>query len=200
MSSVILVNVCLNINRLQGHGIWEILFGRIKFFSVQSKKQILMKEVKKSRKRSTRAVPKGYHTVTPFLMVNDARGLIEFIEKALNGEMTSVMKTDDGKIMHATVQIGDSIVMIADVMPGMNQVMPACLYLYVDDVDAMYRQAINARATSIREPVDEFYGDRSAGVRDEWNNQWWLATHIEDVSEEEMERRKEKFLHEGRQN
>ena len=133
-------------------------------------------------------------------MVNDARGLMEFMKNALNAETTSVMKTDDGKIMHATVQIGDSIIMVADVMPGMSEVMPACLYIYVDDVDAMYRQAINAKAISIREPVDEFYGDRSAGVRDEWNNQWWLATHIEDVSDEEMERRKEKFLHEGRHN
>ena len=158
-----------------------------------------MKVEKKSRKKSIRTVPKGYHTVTPFLMVNDARGLIEFMEKALNGESTSVMKTDDGKIMHATVQIGDSIIMIADVMPGM-EVMPACLYLYVDDVDASYRQAINVKGTSLREPTDEFYGDRSAGVRDEWNNQWWFATHIEDVSEEELERRKEKFLHEGRHN
>jgi PhnB protein len=159
-----------------------------------------MKVEKKSQKRSTRTVPKGYHTVTPFLMVNDARGLIEFMKKALNGEATSVMKMDDGKIMHATVQIGDSIIMIADLMPGANEVMPACLYLYVDDVDASYKQAINAKGISLREPTDEFYGDRSAGVRDEWNNQWWFATHIEDVSEEELERRKEKFLHEGRHN
>jgi len=165
-----------------------------------SKTKILMKVEKKTQKRSTRRIPKGYHSVTPFLMVNDARGLIEFMKKALNGEATSVMKMDDGKIMHATVQIGDSIIMVADLMPGMNEVMPACLYLYVDDVDASYKQAINAKGISLREPTDEFYGDRSAGIRDEWNNQWWFATHIEDVSDEEMERRKEKFLHEGRQN
>ena len=159
-----------------------------------------MKVEKKTQKRSTRRIPKGYHSVTPFLMVNDARGLIEFMKKALNGEATSVMKMDDGKIMHATVQIGDSIIMVADLMPGTNEVMPACLYLYVDDVDASYKQAINAKGISLREPTDEFYGDRSAGIRDEWNNQWWFATHIEDVSDEEMERRKEKFLHEGRHN
>ena len=154
-----------------------------------------MKRVEnKSQKKSIRTVPKGYHSVTPFLMVNDARGLIEFIEKALDGNVTSMMKSEDGKIMHATVQIGDSLVMIADTMSG-SQPMPAMLYLYVDDVDAKYRQAINANGTSIREPVDEFYGDRSAGVRDEWNNQWWLATHIEDVSDDEMERRKEEYLH-----
>lgn len=161
------------------------------FYAVNSKTKILMK-VEKDR-TSVRTVPEGYHTVTPFIMVNDARGLIEFMKNALNGELTSVVKTNDGKIIHATVQIGDSIVMIADAMPGRSEA-PACLYLYVDDVDDMYRKAINANATSLREPIDEFYGDRSAGVKDEWNNQWWLATHIEDVSNEEMERRKEKFL------
>ena len=157
-----------------------------------------MKKVEReSQKKSVRAVPKGFHTVTPYLVVNDARGLLEFIEKAFDGEVTSKMKGEDGRIMHSTVQIGDSIIMVSDVMKGMNEPMPTMLYLYVDDVDAMYRQAINARATSIREPVDEFYGDRSAGVRDEWNNQWWVATHVEDMSDEEMERRKEEFLNKG---
>jgi PhnB protein len=157
-----------------------------------------MKKVeRKSQKKTTKAIPKGFHTVTPYLVVNDARGLLEFIEKAFDGEVTSNMKGEDGRIMHATVQIGDSVIMVSDVMKGMNEPMPTMLYLYVDDVDAMYRQAINANATSIREPIDEFYGDRSAGVRDEWNNQWWLATHIEDISNEEMERRKEEFLKKG---
>jgi len=154
-----------------------------------------MKKVeRKSRTKSARKVPKGFHTVTPFLMVNDARGLIEFMERAFNGEVTANVKDDGGRIMHATVQIGDSLVMVADVMNG-SQPVPAMLYLYVDDVDAVYRQAIDAHGTSLREPIDEFYGDRSAGVKDEWNNQWWLATHVEDVSDEEMERRKEEFLH-----
>ena len=119
------------------------------------------------------------------------------MEKAFNGEVTSKMKGDDGRIMHATVQIGDSIIMVSDVMKGMNEPMPTMLYLYVDDVDAMYRQAIDANGTSIREPIDEFYGDRSAGVKDEWNNQWWVATHVEDMSDAEMERRKEEFLKKG---
>lgn len=158
-----------------------------------------MKAESKSRKRSTRPVPKGFHTVTPFLIVNDARGLIEFMQKAFDGQVTAMVKTDNGKIMHSTVQIGDSLVMIADVMNG-AQPMPAMLYLYVDDVDEMYRKAVNANGTSLREPVDEFYGDRSAGVKDEWNNQWWLATHIEDVSDKEMERRREEFLHKDRNN
>ena len=159
-----------------------------------------MKVERKSQKKSKRTIPEGFHTVTPFLNVNDARGLIEFMQKALNGEVTSMMKMDDGKVMHATVQIGNSPIMVADLMPGMNEPSPATLYLYVDDVDEMYHQAIDAKGTSIREPVDEFYGDRSAGVKDKWNNSWWFATHIEDVSDAELERRKEKFLHENRSN
>ena len=159
-----------------------------------------MKKVeRKSQKRSTSAVPKGFTTVTPYLVVNDARGLLEFIERAFDGKVISNMKGEEGRIMHATVQIGDSIIMVSDVMKGMNEPMPSMLYLYVDDVDATYRQALNANGTSVREPVDEFYGDRSAGIRDEWNNQWWVATHIEDVNNEEMERRKEEFLRKGAQ-
>ena len=159
-----------------------------------------MKKVeRKSQKRSTSAVPKGFTTVTPYLVVNDARGLLEFIQRAFDGEVISNMKGEEGRIMHATVQIGDSIIMVSDVMKGMNEPMPSMLYLYVDDVDATYRQALNANGTSVREPVDEFYGDRSAGIRDEWNNQWWVATHIEDVNNEEMERRKEEFLKKGAQ-
>lgn len=154
-----------------------------------------MKVERKSQKKSKRTIPEGFHTVTPFLSVNDARGLIEFMQTGLNGEVTSMIKMDEGKIMHATVQIGDSPIMVADLMPGMNQPTPATLYLYVDDVDESYRRALNANGTSLRAPVDEFYGDRSAGVKDRWNNQWWFATHIEDVSDKEMERRKEEFLH-----
>jgi PhnB protein len=99
-----------------------------------------------------------------------------------------------GKVMHATVQIGDCQIMVADAMDPTQKAMPTMLYLYVDDVDAAYRQALEANGTSLREPVDEFYGDRSAGIKDEWNNQWWLATHKEDVSDAEMEKRKEEFL------
>jgi PhnB protein len=155
-----------------------------------------MKAPSKSRKsKSVKAVPKGFHNVTPFLMVDNASGLIEFMQKAFDGKVTSNMKMDNGNVMHATVRIGDSEIMVADVMDrATQQPMPTMLYLYVDDVDAMYEQALSANASSIRVPTDEFYGDRSAGIKDEWNNQWWLATHKEDVSDEEMERRKEEFL------
>ena len=94
--------------------------------------------------------------------------------------------------MHAGVQIGDSQIMVSD----STEQYPAGssrLYLYVDDVDATYKNAITAKGISLREPTDEFYGDRSSGVKDAWGNEWWIATHVEDVDEEEMEKRAKEF-------
>ena len=147
-----------------------------------------MEKQGKNQKGNVKAVPEGMHTVTPFLVADGANELIRFIEQSFDGKTTSIMKTKDGKVMHATVQIGDSQIMVADA----TDKYPAGssrLYLYVDDVDAMYKKATDAKGTSLREPTDEFYGDRSAGVKDSWGNEWWIATHIEDVDDEEMERR-----------
>lgn len=93
-----------------------------------------------------------------------------------------------GAIMHAEVRIGDSRVMMGEPPCGI-QPIPACLHLYVEDTDAVYRRALAAGATSVREPADQFYGDRNAGVKDPSGNSWWITTHVEDVSPEEMERR-----------
>ncbi len=132
-------------------------------------------------------IPKGYGTVTPFLCVADAAKLIDFLKQAFGAEVTFRMNRPDGAVAHAEVQIGDSKVMIGQPAPG--QELRAMLHLYVPDTDASYRSAIAAGAESIREPADQFYGDRSAGVRDLSGNQWWIATHVEDVAPEEMERR-----------
>lgn len=137
-------------------------------------------------------IPDGFHTVTPFLVVKDTTKLLEFVKKAFNGETTSIMKDPDGRVMHATARIGDSIIMASDEMERFPA-MSCMLYLYVDDVDAIYKQAIKAGGQSLREPTDEFYGDRSAGIKDAWDNQWWIATHVEDVNDEEMKRRAEQF-------
>jgi uncharacterized glyoxalase superfamily protein PhnB len=103
------------------------------------------------------------------------------------------MRGPDGKIGHAEVEIGDSIVMLADVPPD-GEAMRTMLNIYVEDCDATYKSALAAGAESVREPEDQFYGDRSGGVRDKWGNQYYVSTHIEDVSPEEMERRvKEQF-------
>ena len=92
--------------------------------------------------------------------------------------------------MHAEVRVGDSIIMLGE-SGGPFPPMPTCLYLYVPNTDAVYKASLNAGGTSIREPADQFYGDRVAGVKDPSGNQWWIATHIEDVSEEELARRAE---------
>ena len=151
-----------------------------------------MKEKTTSHATMAKPIPEGFHTVTPFLIVKDSTKLLEFIKKAFNGETTSMMKDPDGKVMHATARIGDSNIMLSDEMDRFPA-MSCMLYLYVDDVDATYKQAIKAGGQSLREPTNEFYGDRSAGVKDAWNNQWWIATHIEDVDDEEMKRRAEEF-------
>jgi PhnB protein len=132
-------------------------------------------------------IPKGFGTVTPFLTVTEAGKLIDFLQQAFAAQVKFRMDAPDGSVRHAEVKIGDSMVMIGQVEPGKE--MPLMLHLYVPDTDVIYRSAVAAGATSIREPADQFYGDRSAGVRDAWGNQWWMATHMEDVSQEELERR-----------
>lgn len=133
-------------------------------------------------------IPDGYHTVTPYLIVDDVAGLISFLEEAFDAEETFRMAGADGSITHAEVRIGDSMVMMGQAGEEVPA-KPAMLHLYVEDSDEMYRQAVAAGATSVREPADEFYGDRTAGVQDRFGNQWWLATHVEDVPFEEMQRR-----------
>jgi uncharacterized glyoxalase superfamily protein PhnB len=129
---------------------------------------------------SDNSVPDGYHTVTPYIVVQDAAGLIEFITSAFGGKERMRMAGEDGSIMHAEVEIGDSVVMIGGAsgeFPPKN----AMLHIYTADVDALYQQAISAGAESKREPANQEYGDRSAGVSDRWGNEWWLATHIKDA-------------------
>ena len=132
-------------------------------------------------------IPKGFGTVTPFLRVANAAKQIEFLQKAFAAQITFRMNGPDGSLIHAEVKIGDSMVMIGQAPP--DQEMRSMINLYVPDTDASYHSALAAGATSIREPADQFYGDRSGGVRDASGNEWWMATHIEDVSQEEMERR-----------
>ena len=132
-------------------------------------------------------IPKGFGTVTPFLTVTDAAKLIDFLQQAFAATVHFRMDAPDGSVRHAEVKIGDSMVMIGQVPAGRE--MQSMLHLYVPDTDALYHSALAAGAVSIREPADQFYGDRSAGVRDVWGNQWWMATHVEDLSQEEIERR-----------
>ena len=137
---------------------------------------------------AVKPIPEGYHTVTPYLTVKGVGKLIDFLKQALNAKDRERHLRPDGSIGHAEMKIGDSIVMMGEA-GGQWQPMPANLYVYVPDTDASYRRALAAGATSIMEPADQFYGDRNAGVKDPCGNHWWLATHKEDVSPEEMKKR-----------
>lgn len=133
-------------------------------------------------------IPDGYHTVTPYITVDDARKFIDFIKAAFDAQLPEAMTDDEGNFRHGEAQIGDSRVMIGQAR-GEWKARPAQLYLYLPDVDATYKRALAAGATSLMEPADQFYGDRNGGVEDAFGNWWWLATHVEDVAPEEMQRR-----------
>ena len=133
-------------------------------------------------------IPEGYRTVTPYLTVSDASALLDFIQRAFGATVVHAMKGPDGRIGHADVIIGDSHVMLGQAREA-AQAMPSMLYLYLADCDAAYKQARAAGGTSISEPQTQFYGDRHGAVKDVCGNQWWLATHVEDVANEELERR-----------
>jgi len=149
-------------------------------YSVASGRNVMASHVK--------PIPDGYHTITPVLMVNDAAKLIGFLKEAFGAREKERFTDSTGKIVHAEVTIGDSVVQLSDAM-GEWKPIQVPLLLYVTDTDAAYRRALRAGATSLREPMDAFYGDRSAGVKDSFGNSWWIATHQEDVSREELEKR-----------
>jgi PhnB protein len=146
-------------------------------------------------------VPEGYHTVIPYLAVDDATAAIDFYERAFGAKERGRMAGPDGKIAHAELEIGDSLVMLADPYPQFAPRPPKELggtsvgvFLYVEDVDAVYSQAIGAGATSRMEPDDMFWGDRFGSVTDPFGHSWQIATHVEDVAPEEMARRQEEFM------
>jgi PhnB protein len=137
---------------------------------------------------AVKPVPEGLHTVTPYLRVEGAAKLIEFLKQTFGAGEEYRAYRPDGGIMHAQVRIGNSSVMLADATSE-SPPQQVTLYVFLEDTDATYRRALDAGGVSLREPADQFYGDRNAGVRDPWGNEWWIATHIEDVSPGELERR-----------
>ena len=137
-----------------------------------------------------KAVPEGHHSVTPYLVVQGAGKLIDFMKAAFDAQEVSRMSMPDGSIGHAEMRIGDSMVMLGEARDQWKA-MPTSLYLYLEGVDAVYARALAAGATVVSEPKDQFYGDRSGAVLDMCGNFWWMATHVEDVSEEEMKHRME---------
>jgi len=133
-------------------------------------------------------IPTGYHTVTPYMTVRNLSQMLEFVQKAFDATIEGTTQGQDGTIWHAHFLIGDSMLMAGEASEKWPA-MPTALYLYVLDVDATYRKALGAGAESIREPSDQFYGDRNCGVKDMCGNYWWIGTHFEDLSLEEIQRR-----------
>lgn len=129
---------------------------------------------------AVKPIREGFHTVTPYLMVREAAQLIDFVKQAFAATELSRGTGSAGGI-HAEVRIGDSMVMIGGAGTWNGEPMPAAIYLYMDDVDAVYKRALQAGAASLSEPADQPYGDRVAGVKDSFGNVWYIATHIEDV-------------------
>lgn len=135
-----------------------------------------------------KAIPEGYHTLTPYLVVQNGARLVEFLEEGLGAKLVHRMDHLDGSLWHADLQVGDSHVMLGGASED-SPATPASIYVYVEDADAAYRRALAAGGVSIMEPQDNFYGDRHGGITDPPGNTWWLATHIEDVSDEELAKR-----------
>ena len=141
----------------------------------------------------TKPIPEGFHSVTPYLTVRNAAQVIDFLKKAFNAETPEEpFKWANGKIMHAVVKIGDSLIMVAD-ETDMMKAQPSWLYVYVPNVDSVFQQALKAGGKSVMEPTDMFYGDRSGAVEDPSGNSWTIATHKEDVSKQDMKKRAEDF-------
>jgi len=144
---------------------------------------------------AVKPIPEGNHTITPYFVVEKADKFIDFVKRAFDAKEVYRLNTPDGSVMHAELQIGDSRIMLGQASERWKP-QTCTLYLYLPDVDAVYRKAVEAGGKSTMEPQDMFYGDRSAGVDDAFGNHWYLATHKEDVAVEEIERR---FLERSKQ-
>lgn len=138
-------------------------------------------------------IPDRFHTVTPVLTVQRSAKLIDFMKQAFDAKELYRLDGPNGTVMHAELQIGDSMVMVGEATDQWKP-MPATVALYVEDTDGWYRRAVQAGASSVREPSDQFYGDRSAGVKDFAGNHWWIHTHIEDVPPDEIKKRADVWM------
>jgi PhnB protein len=150
---------------------------------------------------SVKPIPDGYHSVTPYLCVKGASEAIEFYKKAFGATELGRLSQPDGRVGHAELQIGSSRVMLSDEHPEMGFTGPGTLggspvmmHLYVEDADAVFKRAVEAGATEVRSMRDEFYGDRAGGVKDPFGHTWHIATHKEDLTQEEVGRRAAKAM------
>jgi PhnB protein len=146
-------------------------------------------------------IPEGFHTVTPSLVVRDAAKAIDFYKKVFNAQERMRLPGPEGKILHAEIKIGDSIIFITDEFPGANTKSPQTLggctgtvNIYVEDVDKIYQQAIAAGGKQTMEVADQFWGDRYGSFMDPFGHVWGVATHKEDLSAEQMKKRMDEFM------
>jgi uncharacterized glyoxalase superfamily protein PhnB len=149
-----------------------------------------------------KGVPPGYHTVTPTLIVHDAAKAIDFYKRALNAQETSRYNGPDGRIMHAEIKVGDSFIMLSDEMPEMGVrgpkayqgTPPARLWLYLDNVDAAWKRALDAGAKETMALGDQFWGDRMGQIEDPFGHVWSLAQRVKDMTPEELKKAGEEFF------
>ena len=140
----------------------------------------------------TKPIPEGFHTITPYLFAQGAASLIEFVSAAFEGELISHEKRPDGAVMHASMRIGDSTLMLADPPPEFGS-MPSSIYLYVTDCDTVYQRALSSGGVSVFPMMTLPSGQRYGAVKDPCGNIWWVATQVEDVPPHEQERRWKEF-------
>jgi PhnB protein len=151
--------------------------------------------------KSTKAIPQEYHTVTPSLFVKGAAKAIDFYKKALGAEERMRFPGPDGNIMHAEIKIGDSIIMLGDEMPDHGGKSPKTLggtpvgfFVYRENVDAAWKQALAAGGKEVQPLMDQFWGDRAGCFEDPFGHKWWLAQHIKDMTPEELNQAAEQFF------
>ncbi len=151
----------------------------------------------------TQAIPEGYHSVTPSFTFKDSQQAIDFYKKAFGAKVLDLLPNLDGRgTMHATIQIGNSILMMGDEMPGSNcsksaaslGASPISLYLYVPDADAAFKQAVAAGAAVVMPVMDMFWGDRAGSIKDPFGYSWMVATHARDLTQDEIKKGAEVFF------
>jgi PhnB protein len=147
---------------------------------------------------TAKPIPDPYRSITPNLTVERGLEALGYYERAFGAEVVRKLVLD-GKLMHAELRIGDSLITVAEPFPGSvapdpEQPVHASLLLYTEDVDAVYARAVREGATPVNEPADQFHGDRAGSLRDPFGHRWMLATHTEDMSDEELQRRTEEIM------